>query len=89
MDAALFARLVRNLWNKESLRYLCPRTPGPPRALRSLAAPVSARGTSRAVRQRSGDQAVEQSPSYALVFATERFIECEHNEVPGGLSGRV
>ena len=44
-----------------------------------LAARVSARGTSRAVRQRSADQAVEQSPSYALVFATERFIECEHS----------
>ena len=52
-------------------------------ALRLLAARVSARGTSRAVRQRSGDQTVEQSPSYALVFATEKFIECEHAAAPG------
>jgi site-specific recombinase len=46
-------------------------------ALRLLAARVSARGTSRAVRQRSVPDSVEQSPSYALVFATERLIECE------------
>ena len=46
-------------------------------ALRLLAARVSARGTSRAVRQRSDARSVEQSPSYALVFATERLIECE------------
>ena len=46
-------------------------------ALRLLAARVSARGTSRAVRQRSGDQAVEQSPSYALVFATERLLSAK------------
>ncbi len=83
MDAALFDRLAANLWSAEDL------TPYPHvhqdlhESLRLLAARVSARGTSRAVRQRSTDQAVEQSPPYALVFATEKFIECEHSAVPG------
>ena len=27
---------------------------------------------------------MEQSPSYALVFATEKLIECEHSATPGG-----
>ena len=48
-------------------------------ALRLLAARVSARGTSRAVRQRSVPESVEASPAYALVFATEGLIECEHS----------
>jgi site-specific recombinase len=48
-----------------------------------LAARVSARGTSRAVRQRSATKTVEESPSYALVLATEKFIDCEHAARPG------
>jgi site-specific recombinase len=83
MDAALFARLAANLWSEEGLSAYPHVHQDLHEALRLLAARVSARGTSRAVRQRSGDQAVEQSPSYALVFATERFIECEHKAVPG------
>jgi site-specific recombinase len=46
-------------------------------ALRLLAARVSARGTSHAVRRRSAPESVEQSPTYALIFATERLIACE------------
>src|SRR6202167_5745714 len=83
MDAALFARLAANLWSEEGLAAYPHVHRDLHEALRLLAARVSARGTSRAVRQRSADQAVEQSPSYALVFATEKFIECEHNVVPG------
>ena len=83
MDAALFARLVANLWSAEGLAAYPHVHQDLHEALRLLAARVSARGTSRAVRQRSADQTVEQSPSYALVFATEKFIECEHSASPG------
>ncbi len=83
MDAALFGRLVANLWSEEGLTAYPRLHEDIHESLRLLAARVSARGTSRAVRQRSGDQAVEQSPSYALVFATEKFIERENNAVPG------
>ena len=79
MDAAVFARLAANLWSAEGLAAYPHVHQDLHEALRLLAARVSARGTSRAVRQRSATQAVEQSPSYALVFATEKFIECEHS----------
>jgi site-specific recombinase len=83
MDAARFARLAANIWSEEGLAAYPHVHQDLHEALRLLAARVSARGTSRAVRQRSVDQAVEQSPSYALIFATEKFIECEHTAVPG------
>jgi site-specific recombinase len=83
MDAALFGRLVANLWSAEGLAAYPHVHQDLHEALRLLAARVSARGTSRAVRQRSADQSVEQSPSYALVFATEKLIECEHSAAPG------
>ena len=83
MDVALFDRLVANLWSAEGLAAYPHVHQDLHEALRLLAARVSARGTSRAVRQRSADQAVEQSPSYALVFATEKFIECEHSAASG------
>jgi site-specific recombinase len=83
MDAALFGRLVANLWSAEGLAAYPHVHQDIHVALRLLAARVSARGTSRAVRQRSADQSVEQSPSYALVFATEKLIECEHSVKPG------
>ena len=83
MDAALFARLAANLWSAEGVAAYPHVHQDLHEALRLLAARVSARGTSRAVRQRSDDQAVEQSPPYALVFATEKFIECEHSAIPG------
>src|ERR1700678_3897586 len=76
MDEALFARLVANLWSAEGRAAYPHVHQDLHEALRLLAARVSARGTSRAVRQRSADQSVEQSPPYALVFATERLIEC-------------
>jgi site-specific recombinase len=83
MDAGLFDRLVANLWSAEGLPAYPHVHQDLHEALRLLAARVSARGTSRAVRQRSADQSVEQSPSYALVFATEKLIECEHSVNPG------
>jgi site-specific recombinase len=83
VEDALFARLVASLWSAEGLAAYPHVHQDLHESLRLLAARVSARGTSRAVRQRSADQAVEQSPSYALVFATEKFIECEHSAVPG------
>jgi site-specific recombinase len=83
MDAELIARLAANLWGAEGFAAYPHVHQDLHEALRLLAARVSARGTSRAVRQRSADQSVEQSPSYALVFATEKFIECEHSATPG------
>jgi site-specific recombinase len=83
MDATLFARLVANVWSAEGVAAYPHVHQDLHESLRLLAARVSARGTSRAVRQRSDDQFVEQSPPYALVFATERLIECEHSATPG------
>jgi site-specific recombinase len=87
MDAALFARLAANLWNAEGLAAFPHVHQDLHEALRLLAARVSARGTSRAVRQRSATRVVEESPSYALVFATEKFIACEHTASPGACPG--
>jgi site-specific recombinase len=83
LDATLFSRLVENLWSAEGVAAYPRVHQDLHESLRLLAARVSARGTSRAVRQRSDDQSVEQSPSYALVFATEELIECEHSGPPG------
>jgi site-specific recombinase len=83
MDAALLARLAANLWGAEGFAAYPHVHQDLHEALRLLAARVSARGTSRAVRQRTAEQLVEQSPAYALVFATEKFIECEHSAVSG------
>ena len=83
MDAAVFARLAAKLWSSEGLAAYPHVHQDLHEALRLLAARVSARGTSRAVRQRSATETVEQSPPYALVFATEKFIQCEHAAAPG------
>jgi site-specific recombinase len=83
MDEAGFARLTANVWGSEGLAAYPHVHLDLHEALRLLAARVSARGTSRAVRQRSASETMEQSPSYALVFATEKFIECEHSALPG------
>ena len=53
MDAALFARLVASLWSTEGLAAYPRVHQDLHESLRLLAARVSARGTSRAVRQRS------------------------------------
>ena len=79
LDEAVFARLAAIFWSAEGLDAYPHVHQDLHEALRLLAARVSARGTSRLVRQRSATQMVEQSPSYALVFATERLIECEHS----------
>ncbi len=83
MDEAGFARLTANVWGGEGLAAYPHVHLDLHEALRLLAARVSARGTSRAVRQRNASETVEQSPSYALVFATEKFIECEQTALPG------
>ena len=83
MDAAMFARLAANLWSSEGLAAYPRLHQDLHEALRLLAARVSARGTSRAVRQRSETRTVEESPAYALVPATEGFIACEHAARPG------
>jgi site-specific recombinase len=79
LDPGLFARLVAIFWSAEGFALYPQVHQDLHEALRLLAARVSGRGTSRAVRQRSDPQTVEQSPSYALVFATERLIVCEHS----------
>jgi site-specific recombinase len=79
LDEAVFGRLAAIFWSAEGLEGYPHVHQDLHEALRLLAARVSARGTSRLVRQRSATQMVEQSPSYALVFATERLIECEHS----------
>jgi site-specific recombinase len=76
MDSEVFARLASIFRHEDAYAKLHDDLH---EALRLLSARISARGTSRAVRQRSTPDSVEQSPSYALVFATERLIACEHS----------
>jgi len=83
LDGVLFARLAAIFWCGQNLAAYPRLLQDLNEALRLLAARVSARGTSRPVRQRSDTQAVEQSPFYALVFATERLIACEQSATPG------
>jgi site-specific recombinase len=84
LDPTLFDRLAAIFWNEEGLDAHPQVHQDLHEALRLLAARVSARGTSRAVRQRTDSRAVEESPSYALVFATQRLIECEHSAPVSG-----
>ena len=74
VDAALFTRLTLILWDEQGLAAFPGVSEDLRQSLRLLAARVSARGTSVAVRQRSSVTPVEQSPFYAFVFATEKFI---------------
>jgi site-specific recombinase len=80
IEPAVFDRLATIFWTEEGMDAYPQVHHDVHEALRLLAARVSARGTSRAVRQRTGTQAVEESPAYALVFATERLIACEHSD---------
>lgn len=82
IDPALFARLAAILWDPRGLAAFPHVREDINQALRLLAARVSARGTSTAVRQRSTPVPVEQSPFYAFVFATEKFIKSEGSEPP-------
>jgi site-specific recombinase len=82
LDPTIFGRLATIFWCGQNLTAYPHMHQDLHEALRLLAARVSARGTSRAVRQRSDNQAVEKSPAYALVFATERLIACEHSSSP-------
>lgn len=83
LDSQLFARLAAVLWAPQGLAAYPGVRHDLHQALRLLAARVSARGTSVAVRDRtSTEQPVEQSPFYALVFATEKFIEFEGSISP-------
>jgi site-specific recombinase len=83
LDEAVFARLAASLWSSQGLSAYPRLHQDLHEALRLLAARVSARGTSRAVRQRSETRSVADSPAYALVPATETFIECEQAARPG------
>ncbi len=82
IDPALFMRLAAILWDQRGLSAFPHLHEDIHQALRLLAARVSARGTSTAVRQRSAPAPVEQSPFYAFVFATENFIKSEGSEPP-------
>ncbi|MGC2400822.1 MAG: hypothetical protein WA510_13610 [Acidobacteriaceae bacterium] len=77
LESTVFARLAPLFWSGEGLAAYPHVHQDLNEALRLLAARVSARGTSRAVRQRSEAKAVQESPPYALVFATEELIACE------------
>ena len=83
LDATVFARLAATLWSPDGLAAYPRLHQDLHEALRLLAARVSARGTSRAVRQRSETVTVAESPSYALLLATETFIACEQAARPG------
>jgi site-specific recombinase len=83
MDAAVFTRLAAILWDERGFAAFPSVREDLDQALRLLAARVSARGTSVAVRERSARVRVEQSPFYAFVFATEKFIGSEGSEIPG------
>lgn len=82
LDAELFSRLAIVLWPPRGLTAFPHLHDDLNEALRLLAARVSARGTSVAVRRRSDPEPVEKSPSYAFVFATEEFIGSEFREPP-------
>lgn len=79
IEDAQFARLSAILWDGLSFPHVRGCLWG---AMRLLAAQVSGRGASAAVRQRSTTQEVEESPFYRLVFATEKFIEAEDSATP-------
>jgi site-specific recombinase len=81
MDGALFTRLAAILWDEDGLAAFPHIGKDFHQALRLLAARVSGRGTSVAVRERSASVPIEQSPFYAFVFATEKFIAAE-DEAP-------
>ena len=82
IDPALFMRLAAILWDQRGLSAFPHLQEDIHQALRLLAARVSARGTSTALRHRSTPVPVEQSPFYAFVFATENFIKSEGSEPP-------
>jgi site-specific recombinase len=80
VDGALFTRLATILWDEQGLAAFPHVDKDLHEAMRLLAARVSGRGTSVAVRERSTPLPVEQSPFYAFVFATEQFIESKDSE---------
>jgi site-specific recombinase len=79
LDPAVFARLATIFRGEDGAAIYPHLHYDMHEALRLLAARVAARGTSRAVRRRSAPESVEECPSYALVFSTERMIACEHS----------
>jgi len=82
VDAALFARQARIFWDEHNLAAFPRLRADIYQALRLLAARISGRGTSIAVRERSAAIPIEQSPFYTFVFATEKFIDSEETEPP-------
>lgn len=82
VEPELFARLAAILWDAQGLGAFPQVRESFHQALRILAARISGRGTSVAIRQRSAELPIEQSPFYTFVFATEKFIESEDSEPP-------
>lgn len=78
LDSFLFERLARLLSPAAAL----PRLHGDLRdALRLLAARVSGRGATSAIRQRGSGEPVDRSPFYRLVFATDDFVRADNPEL--------
>jgi site-specific recombinase len=82
VEPELFARMAAILWDAQGLSAYPNVRESFHQALRILAARISGRGTGVAIRQRSADLPIEQSPFYTFVFATEKFIASEDSEPP-------
>jgi site-specific recombinase len=82
VEPGLFARLAAILWDAQGLSAFPQVRESFHQTLRILAARISGRGTGVAIRQRSAELPIEQSPFYAFVFATEKFVESEDSEPP-------
>lgn len=80
LNEPVFARLVRILWPKMGLNAVPHVADDIDQSLSLLATRVAGRGVTAAVRQRGSSRAVENSPFYRLVFATETLIQSENKE---------
>jgi site-specific recombinase len=77
--AAVEVRLIRILWPRDpaAAEYLAEQTR---QALCLLATRVAGRGSTAAVRQRSGTKHAEYSPFYRLIFATDALVRADVGE---------
>ena len=77
--AAVEVRLIRILWPRDAAaaEYLAEQTR---EALCLLATRVAGRGSTAAVRQRSGARHVAGSPFYRLIFATDALVRAAAGE---------
>ncbi len=80
IDGFVFARLAQIFWPARGLDAQ-PRIHNDlHQALCLLAARVSGRGATPAIRRRGTASQVEQSPFYRIVFATEDFVRAESSD---------